>query len=418
MTRMPAAESPGEERARYVLTTLEVLHPPPCEVIRGNATAGPRDYLALPALDRPRLVVPTQPRVAIRRALGSFKTGSTRRERLRNAVLGWGLALGAGRFVGDRVTVRLPPGSDPSLDSELSSVLGCPVVLALYVGPQRAVEKPVAQVIDRSGALVGFAKLGVSPISRALVTNECGALSAVADLRTVRVPRLLHWGEVGRSLVMVQEPLRTRARREIPDALLQRAMLEIAESSGVRVAELGPSPYASVLRGRIESVEPHWAERLGAAFDGCLDVLAGTPLPFGAWHGDFAPWNMGPDQVDPDRLAVWDWEHYAEPVPVGFDAIHHAMATDLVDKSRTAAQAAESLGRGIHRRVGDLFVGLQLPRPPAAVCHAVLLLYFIEIGCRYLEDGEQEAVTRAGRIQTWLTGALETELESIRSIAG
>ena len=43
-------------------------------------------------------------------------------------------------------------------------------------------------------------------------------------------------------------------------------------------------------------------------------------LAFGAWHGDWTPWNMASTA---GGLLVWDWERFATGVPVGFDALHY-----------------------------------------------------------------------------------------------
>ena len=45
-------------------------------------------------------------------------------------------------------------------------------------------------------------------------------------------------------------------------------------------------------------------------------------LTFGAWHGDWAPWNMASTERG---LLVWDWERFTSGVPLGFDALHYRL---------------------------------------------------------------------------------------------
>jgi hypothetical protein len=106
-----------------------------------------------------------------------------------------------------------------------------------------------------------------------------------------------------------------------------------------------------------------------------------TPLDLGAWHGDWAPWNMA--WVD-GRVLVWDLERFADGVPVGFDLVHHDLQTRILDPQRdTGAIVAERL---------DTAAGLLAPlgvRPEAAAL--VVAAYLLEIGGRWVADRQDEA---------------------------
>jgi hypothetical protein len=58
-------------------------------------------------------------------------------------------------------------------------------------------------------------------------------------------------------------------------------------------------------------------ERIGAAY-------GGEEVDFGAWHGDWTPWNMAWHR---GRVQLWDWERFDPDVPVGFDLLHYRLQT-------------------------------------------------------------------------------------------
>jgi hypothetical protein len=120
-----------------------------------------------------------------------------------------------------------------------------------------------------------------------------------------------------------------------------------------------------------------------------------TALPFGSWHGDWAPWNM---TISDGCALVWDWERFETGVPAGYDAVHYALQ-QAVRGGMAAGPAAEEM---LARAPGILApFGLD----PAAA-RLVAMLYLIEIGTRYLHDGQAEAGAQLGRVDRWLLPVL------------
>ena len=134
----------------------------------------------LPSAARPKLIVPSGPARVSAAALRNYNTGAGRREQLMISAAAAALRAGLSRLAPD--TVWLPPhrrGSDVAtgdVRTHLSAELGTPVDVALYIGPARAVRKPLLQVLDGRGNTVAFAKLGVDDFTRALVLHEAAAL--------------------------------------------------------------------------------------------------------------------------------------------------------------------------------------------------------------------------------------------------
>ena len=62
----------------------------------------------------------------------------------------------------------------------------------------------------------------------------------------------------------------------------------------------------------------------------------------GTWHGDWTPGNV--PSVRWTDLGCGDWEHAAEDVPLGYDALHYAFALQL-DVARLSSVEAVAVLR-------------------------------------------------------------------------
>jgi hypothetical protein len=60
----------------------------------------------------------------------------------------------------------------------------------------------------------------------------------------------------------------------------------------------------------------------GEVVEGVGKAHGDLPLDFGAWHGDWTPWNMAWHR---GVLRLWDWERFARGVPDGFDLLHYRL---------------------------------------------------------------------------------------------
>ena len=83
------------------------------------------------------------------------------------------------RLVPAQVHVAEEEGGE-SIATHLSALLGQPVRLGIHLGPPRANQKPVLQVLTPEGRTLGFAKIGANVLTRQLVAAEAQALEAVA----------------------------------------------------------------------------------------------------------------------------------------------------------------------------------------------------------------------------------------------
>jgi Phosphotransferase enzyme family len=396
--------SGGDELApgSYLAELLRTLWPAPAHISRIPRFAArdrsATEFVVVPSLRSPKLVLPRRPRKVTGAALGNYKASASGGARLRLRAIALGARLGATVLLPDRIRIEPGPASD-TLADHLRETLGKDFHIALYIGPQRAVQKPVLQLLDRAGETFAFVKVGTNALTRVLVGNEAEALRylTAAPLNHLRVPRPMYDGQWNGHRVLVQEALHPAGRAVNPDRLA-RAMVELAASKGTTSSRLGDSPYLAELRRRI-AAEPRdeLTEGLASRLQSLVEHRGNETLEFGSWHGDFAPWNMA---TTPDSVLVWDWEQYESGVPVGFDAVHYRVQTGVVMEGRTVAEAFEVALGGATELLAPFGVN-------AARSRLTVALYAVEIATRYVHDGELESGTVMGRMDRWLTPVLD-----------
>ena len=282
---------------------------------------GPREsFLVLPNAATPRLLVPNAAPAAAATAVRHSGAEAGTAGRLARRALALGLRAGAGRHVGDRLDV------DAGLRDHLRRVLARPdLEMAVILGPPRLNRKPVLELLDHQGQVLGFAKAAWNDLTRRLVRNEAATLAALAEAppSTFAAPRLLHHGTWGELELLVTSALAAPAghRRRSGEAPLA-ALGEIAEREGLTEAPLTESPYWAGVRARLaeRATPPAGApDPLPTVVSHIEERHGGTRLRYGAWHGDFTPWNMSRAGKE---LLIWDWERAAQPVPLGLDVTH------------------------------------------------------------------------------------------------
>lgn len=399
-----SAAADAAQRAAYLTELTTLLWPEPARAAVGRGSGlGPAtyEYLVLPGARQPRLVLPRRPRRAAAAAVLGFNSDRSRRARIRSRALRAALLSGLGPLaLRDRVRVH-GNGAD-TIETHLSAVLDRDIVIGFGVTPARANRKPVLQLLTPAGETVGFAKLGTDELTRALVRSEAGALRTLSRFprAVTAVPRVLYEGTWREIAVLVQEPLPVwRPRGDASWPRVTAAMNEIARLAGVRVERAAASPYWTGIADTIARLDRASADAAALArlFDR-LTAYGDTELAFGSWHGDWTRWNMA---ALPDTVLVWDWERFATGVPVGFDAIHYRLQDAIAGRGEPPRRALRACLATVDELLTPFGVGAG---------GLVAALYCVEIGARYLRDGQAEAGAPLGRLDHWLLPELGDHL--------
>ncbi|WP_406039697.1 hypothetical protein OG799_29320 [Micromonospora sp. NBC_00898] len=390
----------GDGRSAYLAELAELIWPAPAEP---TLRRGGRGWVVVPSAARPRLLVPTGSPRAAASAVRHSTEAVGRKAKLVRQGLAAAFRLGLGPLVfRDRLVVDAAAGT---LDQHLATVLGVPALVSMHIGPARANRKPVLQLLGPDGRALGYAKLGVDPLTRTLIDVEAAALRRLADLPLgpVTVAGVLHHGEWHGHALLVQEALPVRLPRATPAAAAateRAAMVAVAGCLGVRRRSYAGSEHAARLADAVDALgaRPE-AGRLRAVLKAVADV--DPTVAFGAWHGD---WNGGNSAVLADgRVLVWDWERFEADVPAGYDALHRAVQTAIGHDGVEPADAARALIAGA---AGTLAPFDQDGRN----ADLVAVLYLVELAARYLRDRQAEAGARLGHVDAWLLPAVEEHL--------
>lgn len=393
----------------------ELLWPPPAVVAledsgpslrglagdrrRARTGRADREFALVAGLHRPPLMVPAERRLGAA-AVRHHSRPRSAAARVGVKVLCLSLSTGlGGAALRGRVRVSAPAGAD-TIEEHLKAVLSRDLMVSMYLGPARANRKPVLQLLVPGGEPAGFAKIGINPLTRSLVRAEHTSLIQLsrAGLTQITVPRVLHYDSWRGLEVLVLSALPTQLPpRRLPASRLTAAMTELAGVGGLRQEPLAASHYLHQLRARLAAADRS-PER--AALREALGVLTGHSgqevLTYGAWHGDWSPFNMTSTS---GGLLVWDWERFATDVPLGFDALHHRLQAD-VTAPRSDPRAAAT--RCLDHAPSDL-APFGLSRPQA---HLTALLYLTDLATRYLTDRQAQAGAPLGAPGTWLIPAI------------
>ncbi len=396
------------ERARpdadtSVFGLAPLLWPEPAAVTLHGGGAPPARggslarYLPLPSPADPRMLVPLRPRRVAASAI-RHQPAATPKARLRRDLAALGLAAGLGDIAMRRhlVVSAADPAAD-TIEGFFRRHLGHEVLLSVALGKPRANRKPVIGVLSPSGEMVGFAKVGVDPLTNSLVRAETQALHtiAAADLRVVTAADLLLAQQWNSCEIVMTRPLPVWQRhRAVPTDRLVAAIREVAAVVPPSAMTLRDWARESGLRDRLAGLaEGEAGTDLRSAMADLLATSGDLPLVCGSWHGDWTPWNMA--WATEDRLLVWDWERFTAPAPIGFDALHYRLQTALVSQRQAPQGAAEDLVRDGPALLATYGVA-------AADAPVVVAGYLVELACRYLHDGQEEAGARLGRVGDWL----------------
>jgi hypothetical protein len=414
MTAARYRQEDAASRTGYLYEIASLLWPEPAEVALGGAqrrpsSLGPDQYLILPHVRHPRLIVPGAARAAAAAVTG-FNASRSRRAGLVSRPLSAALRAGAGPLLfSDRLLIRHP---GDTLQSHLSTLLGQELLLALQLSPARANRKPVAQLIDGSGTVVGYAKIGVNELTRSLIRHEAAALETLGRAATsaVTVPGIQHFGRWRDMEILLLRPLPAwhRAPARSTARLLDAAMREVAGICGITHSPLASSGFWTRIRADLSQIGPRGEPFLRIV--GQLGERHGNAvLAFGSWHGDWTRTNVAPHG---NSVLAWDWERFGTGVPVGFDALHYDLQSSVTVRRRTPEQAVHRTVADAERLLAPFGIGKAGHRGHLSTLTTAL--YLTELAARYLRDRQDEAGARMGDLERWMLPGLAAAAGSLK----
>lgn len=362
-------------------------------------TPGGRSFILVPSAGAPQLVLPAGAPRAAAAAVAGFTGHRTGLARWRSRALSLALATGAGeRLLRGGLSVQTEGG----IEAHLATLIGQPVLVSMQVGPPRANRKPVLQMLDRAGRILGYAKIGTNDLTSRLLDTEARALKelATAALPGIAVPELLHRGPWRDLDLLVQSPLPVRAARPPSPAQLEAAMVRLAATGTPFTVAAGESEFVRELVDDLRTLGPAGVA-LAADVETTVRAEPERPLLVGSRHGDWTEWNCatGPD----GRLMLWDWERFDSASPQGFDALHHHLQRALHGQPPQPEHAA-ALIAAAPRLLAPFGVA-------AADAAPVAVLYLADIARRYLQDGQAGAGGRLGQVEAWLVPAVHSSID-------
>lgn len=383
--------------AAYLQDVLSALWPGETVEVGSAASANSSasEWAAVPSRRRPVMLVPTGSASVTSTAFreASIGTGSGRRRLM--AGMAMAANLGGGALLRGRVSVR--GGTDGrSLASYLDAALGISVHMAVRASPVRPNRKPVLHLIGDDGRSIGFAKVGWNDLTGPLVQHEHDALRRLSEvaLPGVVVPPVIHYGRWLNSEVLVLGPLRPHGRQSWTREELRHRMITLARGTQPESSTVSAAEYAQRLDATLAGVQDEQIRtglmrgltRVGA-------TGAGVWLELGAWHGDWAPWNMARAG---EAMLVWDWERFAVDVPIGYDLVHHELQANVVRGGQPVDDAAARLVESAPALLAGVVEDSRAAR-------LTVLFYLIELGARFAQGSEhQSGTTMAASVGTWL----------------
>jgi hypothetical protein len=398
---------PPQDAGAAIVAAAELLWPAPAHVRvvdrRTPVETGRRivrEHLLAPNGTHPRLVVPAgHPRAAAAiagRRRGSGGAAGTAAASAAAALVRSGLG---DRLVRARLRITSPNNTAvDNVETQLGEILGTEVIVGLHVGTARVNRKPVLHVVDRGGRTLAFVKVGHTDAARELVRAEAATVRALeaTPFSTVVVPHVIAsttWRDME---LLVLSALTGRTVKPAPRNAPHAAMREVAAIGGVRRQHIGDSAFLAKLSTAGKTLPPQVADRYARALDRIATSAA--TVPFGSWHGDWQPFNMA--QLSSGRTAVWDWERFADDVPVGFDALHFLLQV-LLHQTGVGPDVERQFLAG----ADDAAVQGGAERDSASLVTAA---YVAELAGRYLTLAEGEDGQLLARRASWSLGLLES----------
>ena len=214
---------------------------------------------------------------------------------------------------------------------------GANISVSVSLGSPGPNQKPVLQVMNGRGDVLGYAKVGWSKQSIDLIKNEEAVLRVLERriFTDARVPQILHAGRWRHLYVLVERAVGAPfgAPRHNIDERHIRFLVELHRTGPV--TQRVPLPDGVLIQELKDQGFHYYAHLLRRAREFCGEQGRPSRVPCGPLHGDFSPWNVRPFG---DHLIVFDWEYARPEAPAGWDLFNFLISTAVSIRNQSAGQ--------------------------------------------------------------------------------
>jgi len=292
----------------------------PMETRSSGSELGARSFAVLPSRRAPRWLIPLGDEQLSLRGLEVWLPFS-RSGRLAKRAFSLLTKMGLLEHTSGKAHVW--PCGDLPIERFISEVTGAQEpVLALSLGTPGPFRKLTIRVMHRKGECLGYIKLPLTEAATIRVRHEAEMLTQLwkhSDLRPF-LPLLLHAGPWADTYLLFQSsgpdaqgPIRFGTLHH----LFLKTLWEVRHSqkAGHQVLH----EVATRWQNSAHRMSSPWRDLGSRGLSEASRALAGSTIPCGLAHGDFAPWNT---RTGNGRLFVFDWESAAWDVPQLWDFFH------------------------------------------------------------------------------------------------
>lgn len=264
------------------------------------------------------------------------------------------------------------------LDHLAAQFAGQEAAFAVSLGTPGAHRKPVVQIMNRRGKILGYAKIAGNEKTIELIENEANTLRFLSQINVPAFifPRLIHSGRWNGSAVCIQsspgENSKPAPKEMIPAYL---AILKELAKVNAQQLTLADSEYWKKLLSQSRRVQnPYYAHVLEQGILKIQEWGGTEKIYFHFRHGDFAPWNM---KLVKDKIFIFDWEYASPEAPAGWDLFHFWVQTLWLLKKWKPGKIYHAFQQDnrVRRSLIDYLQQLGLDHQQI---HPLLLLYLLE----------------------------------------
>lgn len=225
--------------------------------------------------------------------------------------------------------------------------------LSISTGTPRPFRKITAMILDSEAKVLGYIKIGETPLSIERIKNEIKILRVIGDRSwiigekqgnrskvigcggkdygvRIRVPECLYEGTIGNAYMMVQSPapFEGKSGGSEFDEDYANVLRGLPGNTNVKKKFVESEFYKKIKEG-VENYPLSYRDIMKRSLEHLEENIGDKEITFTISHGDFAPWNMVWTK-NKKEVFLFDWESATFEAPAGIDLIHFLFQTGFL----------------------------------------------------------------------------------------